>query len=206
MCSDILSAVKDVVLTCSGAVGAYVAWKGLNTWNRQLKGAVEYDLARRLVRYSYELREALKGVRHPFMWAEEIPPPDPSQAATISADAKRYFGLASAYQARWDKVSAVRTSLQTDLLEAEVLWGREIHSCYRPLFELQAELYRDVHSYLGLCNPSELPAMKEAFTKSRQSKRQVLYDLSSDEPDDFSKDVNTAVSAVEDYLKLHLRK
>ena len=204
--ADILSVVKDVVLSCSGVIGAYVALKGLSTWNRQLKGGVEYDLARRLLRSAYQLREAIKGVRHPFMWSEEIPPPDAQKAASMSADAKRYSGLASAYQARWDKVAAVRTNLQTDMVEAEVLWGREIYDRCNSMFELQNELYRDVHSYLGLCNPNELPAMKEALAKARQARRRVLYDLSSDELDDFSKDVNLAIEKIEDYLKPHLRK
>jgi hypothetical protein len=206
MVSDIVSVLKDLVLTFSGGIGAYVAWQGLSTWNRQQKGGVEYDLARRLLRSAYELREAIKGVRHPFMWSEEMPLPDAEKGASMSPEAKRYASLASAYQARWDKISVVRTNLQTDLLEGEVLWGREIYDHYKPLFELQSELYRDVHSYLGLNNPNELPAMKEALAKSRQSRRQVLYDLSDDKSDDFTKDVNTAIAGIEDYLKLHLRK
>lgn len=206
MFSDVSSIVKDVVLTCSGVIGAYVALKGLSTWNRQLKGSIEYDLARRLLRSAYQLREAIKGVRHPFMWSEEMPLPDAEKAASMSADVIRYSGLASAYQVRWDKVAAVRTNLQTDMVEAEVLWGRVIYDRYTPMFELQNELYRDVHSYLGLCNPNELPAMKEALTKARQARRQVLYDLSSDELDDFSKEVNLAIWKIEEYLKPHLRK
>jgi hypothetical protein len=57
------SIAKDTVITLAAAVGAYVALRGLSTWNRQLKGGVEYDLTK-AVRQWYGLLLPI-GIRVP---------------------------------------------------------------------------------------------------------------------------------------------
>lgn len=144
---------KDIVLTLAAVIGACVALRGLSTWNRQLKGGVEYELTRRLLKQTYRLREAIKGVRNPVMWGGEMPSPSEEEAKDMSREQLRYYGLSNAYQKRWDKVTEARADLQTELLEAEVLWGQEIHNRFEPVFKLQHELYVAVHFYLTVCNP-----------------------------------------------------
>ena len=60
-----LNIIKDIALTCGTIVGIYVAIRGLNTWNRQLRGTSEYDLARRVLRCVYRHRDALISVSVP---------------------------------------------------------------------------------------------------------------------------------------------
>ena len=101
---EAIAITKDVVLTIAAAAGMYVAIRGLSTWNRQLKGGVEYELTRRLLRCTYRLREAIKSVRNPVMWSNEQPSPPDDEAKTMTQDQQRYYGLSKAYQNRWDKV------------------------------------------------------------------------------------------------------
>lgn len=204
--NEIATLTKDIVLTIAAIIGAYVALRGLNTWNRQLKGGVEYDLTRRLLKATYRLREAIKGVRHPVMWGNEQPLPPEDEAQGMNRDQKRYYGLSMAYQKRWDKVSEVRNELQTDLLEAEVLWGGIIYEKFEPLFRLQQELFADVHSYLVACNPSETAESRHAMGEIRRKRREVLYDYLGVEPDMFASDVANAIKGIESFLKPHLRK
>jgi hypothetical protein len=105
------SITKDTVLTIAAMVGAYVALRGLSTWNRQLKGGVEYDLTRRILKCTYRLREAIKSVRNSVMWVSEMPTPPETEASKMSMEQLRQYGLENAYQKRWDKVSEVRTDL-----------------------------------------------------------------------------------------------
>jgi hypothetical protein len=184
----------------------YVAVRGLNTWNRQLKGGVEYDLTRRILKCTYRLREAIKAVRNPIMWANEQPSPPEEKAEGMSKDQLRYYGLSEAYQARWNGVFSVRSDLHTELLEAEVLWGRDIHTKFDPLFKLQQELYADIRSYLAVCNPDSTQEARQATANIRRKRREVLYDESGDAEDDFSKEVAAAISTIETHLKPHLRK
>ncbi len=48
-CVEIISVLKDILLSACAVTGAFVAVKGLNTWRRQLRGQSEYDLSRRIL-------------------------------------------------------------------------------------------------------------------------------------------------------------
>jgi hypothetical protein len=179
---------------------------GLSTWNRQLKGGVEYELTRRLLKQTYRLREAIKGVRNPVMWAAEMPAPPADEAADMTKDQIRFYGMSSAYQRRWDKVTEVRTDLQTELLEAEAVWGREVHKQFDPIFKLQHELWVAVHSYVTACNPDASEGMRDVMNKAMRKNRDILYEISGETEDEFSSDITKAIGSIESFLKPHLRK
>lgn len=197
---------KDTVLTIAAVVGAYVALRGLSTWNRQLKGGVEYDLTRRILKCTYRLREAIKGVRNPVMWGNEMPTPPEIEASKMSKEQLRHYGLSNAYQKRWDKVTEVRTDLQTEMLEAEAIWGRIVYEKFEPVFKLQQELFSSVHAYVSACNPNESEQSRAAYQGLMHKQRDILYDLSSESPDEYTQDVTRAIEAIESFLKPHLRK
>jgi hypothetical protein len=200
------SIVNNSVLTIAAVVGAYVALRGLSTWNRQLKGGVEYDLTRRILKCTYRLREAIKGVRNPLMWGNEMPTPPEIEASKMSKEQLRHYGLANAYQKRWDKVTNIRIDLQTEMLEAEAIWGRVVFEKFEPVFKLQQELLSSVHAYISTCNPNESEQSRTAYQKIMQEQRDILYDLSSESPDEFTQDVTRAIETIESFLKPHLRK
>ena len=207
MCiAELFAVTKDATLAICAVVGMYVALRGLNTWNRQLKGGVEYELTRRLLRCTYKLREAIKTVRNPVMFGIEMPNPPEEERKKMSAEEQRYYGTSQAYQRRWDKVSEARSELQTELLEAEVLWGKIIYEQFEPLFKLQQELFADVHSYLVVCNPEEHEKSREVMSEIRRKRREVLYSMFGDMPDAFSDDIEKTISDIENFLKPHLRK
>lgn len=197
---------KDIVLTLAAVIGAYVALRGLSTWNRQLKGGVEYELTRRLLKQTYRLREAIKGVRNPVMWGGEMPYPNAEEVKDMSREQLRFYGLSNAYQKRWDKVTEVRADLQAELLEAEALWGQEIHNRFEPILKLQQELWVAVHFYITVCNPDAPQHTRDAREKAMSKNRDILYDMSGEAEDEFTSDVTHAVRNIEAFLKPHFRK
>jgi hypothetical protein len=201
-----IAITKDTVLTIAAVVAAYVALKGLSTWNRQLKGGVEYELTRRILKCAYRLREAIKGVRNPVMWGNEMPTPTESEAANMSNPEIRHYGIAKAYQKRWDKVTEVRTDLQTEMLEAEAIWGRVIYDKFEPIFKLQQELYSSVHAYVSACNPNESEQSRTVYQEIMRKQRDILYDQTQENPDEFTQDINSVIQEIESFLKPHLRK
>jgi hypothetical protein len=203
---QIIAIVKDVVVAAAAVVGAAVAVRGLNTWNRQLKGGAEYELARRILKVTYRLRDAIKGVRHPVMWAEEMPMPAEAEAAKMSRDDISFYGSSRAYQSRWQKVADVRTELQTELLEAEVLWGSELGKRFQALYKLEHELVVAIRSSVTLSDPKASEARKNAVQKRQAAARDITYDELSEEGDEFTKDVVRAIGPIEEYLKPHLRR
>ncbi|MCD4813731.1 hypothetical protein K8S19_08585 [bacterium] len=91
-CSELIVLIKDVILT--GAAIA-VAITGLNTWKRQLKGKFEYDLCRRILVTLFKYRDAIDGVRHPFMYASEKPNPPEKETKSMTYEK---FGGSDAYK------------------------------------------------------------------------------------------------------------
>lgn len=204
--AQLLSYSKDVILAVAAIVGAVVAVRGLRTWNRQLKGGTEYELTRRLLKNTYRLREAMALVRHPFMSAAEMPEPPEDERNKMTRDQRVHYGSVRGYEKRWEPVVAARTDLQTDLLEAEVLWGSGVHSTFAPVFKLQHELYVRLHTYLRASDPGVPERTRDALHVLLEKVRDVLYGMPGSEDDVFAKDFAAAIGAIEVFLKPHLRK
>ncbi len=200
---DIYTLFKDSVVVAAAIGAVVVASSGLKTWNAQLKGTVEYDLTRRLLRATYKLRDAFAVVRNPIMWASEFVPPPPDFKG--SADDEWFYGMAAAYEKRWEHVVDARRELDAELLEAEVIWDRQVHDRFKNLLQLQQELLANLNAHLRAQNPKNSPEVRESTYDSIRKRRKVLYADASPE-DEFAKDLLLALKEVEEHLKPHLRK
>ena len=199
-----ISVLKDVVLAVAAFVGMLVAMNGLSTWNRQLKGSVEYELTRRILKHTYRLREAIREVRYPFM--SYAPADDIEGAAPMNWEQKKYQGLVNAYRERWAKVVAAGDELRTELLEGEVVWDDGIHTKFNPLFKLQGELSNEIQLYLEESNPQTAHDKRDMLLDLRNGQRSVMYDMLGHADDPFSDEMKAAIIDIESYLKPHLKK
>ena len=200
-CSEFIALAKDLILIGVAITGAIVAVKGLGTWQRQLKGQSEYDLSRRILVSLFKYRDSINGVRHPVMWAYEMPAPPEEEAKNMSRDQIRFYGTSKAYQVRWEKVQQERTNLYADLLEAEALWGNELNALFKIVFDLEHELFTKIRHYIELINPDTKDATKEAITNIDKKSRDIMYDDLSDEDDEYKNDFKVAIQGIEMYLK-----
>jgi hypothetical protein len=201
---EIITIIKDLILASAAITGSIVAVKGLGTWQRQLKGQSEYELSRRILVSLFKYRDSINGVRHPAMWAYEMPNPPEEEAKIMSREQISFYGTSKAYQARWDKVQEQKTALYADLLEAEAIWGMDLKNLFQSVFDLEHELVTQIRHYLELINTDVKEYRKDAIRKIDENKRDVMYDLSSDEPDEYKKDLLEAITAIEIYLKAKL--
>lgn len=199
--TEFVTLSKDLILSGAAIMGAIVAIKGLSTWKRQLRGQSEYELSRRILVTLFKYRDAVAGVRHPVMWAYEMPSPSEDESKSTSSEHVRFYGTSKAYQARWDKVQNERTSLYADLLEGEAIWGDELKKLFKSLFNLEHELFTSVRHYIELINPDTKEASKEAIRNIDKKRRDIMYDDLSEEGDDYRKDFQRGVEAIEKYLK-----
>lgn len=208
-CAEWISLANDIAVAVAAGIGAFVAWKGLGAWRQQLKGSNEYDLARRLLKSTYQLRDALAAARSPAMFGGEMPRPSSDEAGGMSEDQIRFFGTSGAYSERFRAVQEHRRALQADLLEAEALWGTRLKSLYQPLFRLQHDLWMAIYMYLRSIDPSVPGSSRESFGKLFYDKHDsVLYDVSEgdDKPDAYVTNVMLAISAIEEELRPHLAR
>jgi len=200
-CAETVSLLKDLILAGAAITGSVVAVKGLGTWQRQLKGKSEYELSRRILVSLFKYRDAINGVRHPMMWAHEMPAPPEDKAQKMSSEQIRFYGTQKAYEARWDQVQSVRSSLYADLLEAEAIWGSSLKDLFKKAFDLEHELAVSIRHYLTLCNPDTEEASREAVRKIQGKRRDIMYDDLSEEGDEYKKDFAAAIEGIEKYLK-----
>src|SRR3954451_15902945 len=80
-----VSVIKDVITGIAALVAAVVAVRGLRAWKRQLAGNASYELAKRVLASALKVREEIRNVRNPIIFAGEmqraksaIPTEDPS--------------------------------------------------------------------------------------------------------------------------------
>lgn len=198
---EIVTLLKDIILSGAAITGAVIAVKGLGAWRRQLEGQTEYELSRRILVSLFKYRDAISGVRHPAMWVHEMPAPTEDEAQGMKPEQISFYGTSKAYQNRWEKVQTERNSLSADLLEAEAIWGNDLKDLFKEVFDLEHELFITVRHYLVLIDPDKSEGTKEAIEKIDKKRRDIMYDDLSDEQDDYKKDLVSAIEKIEKYLK-----
>lgn len=200
-----MAVLQPAVLVISAITGAAVAVKGLATWRTQLKGRSEYDLARRFLRATLELRDAIARVRAPFMSAGEI------QAAADEAGIKLTWGPGDknhveasrvARNMRWQGVHEAASALRVEELEAEVLWGRDVAKCSAALHAAitrvavaEQEFY-DRHGDREGGNPRDWEAIPPL--------RRIMWGSGSGE-DQMAREIEDGVAEVEKAIRPRLK-
>lgn len=194
---------KDSVVSVAAIAAAMVAHNGLQTWKNQLKGTIEYELTRRLLRCVYRYRDAFSVVRNPIMWGGEYSE-SPDNKAT-DRQVQEHLGVAGAYEKRWKKVLDARSELETEMLEAEVIWDASVRDRFRALVSLQGELFATLHIFLTARDPRRSEEDRRIYSDLLRKRRDIMYETGV-EDDEFAKDVQVAVADLESWLKPHLRK
>ncbi|WP_426192562.1 hypothetical protein [Massilia sp. DWR3-1-1] len=196
---DNVTAFKDLILGIAACVGMVVAIVGLRTWNRQLKGGVEYELARRLLRQTFRLRDAIKDVRYHTLTYERVQAKEGEPP--LGREDSEYRGLVLAYEGRWGKLVAVHSDLQTDLIEGEVVWGDAVHQKFKSLLALVEELGSAIRAYLASSNPSLDPETRGLYSDMLAKKRDVMYDTSDFQRNEYTEEIKLALAETEQYLR-----
>ncbi|MDO9419967.1 MAG: hypothetical protein Q7T66_04815 [Herminiimonas sp.] len=197
---QVIGALKDISLAVAGIVTACVAIAGLKNWNRELKGKAQFEVARNLIRATYDLRDKLNMARSPAIFSNEYPSEYShfDQDPKVQASAEEFV-----YQARMKPVLSSLREYQTSALEAEALWGKDIkEKC--TAFESCIGMFRNaVSSYIkNTASRGEYFNGREALQKTTEER---LWD-SLDESNEFTKEINRKISDLENLTRPHLAK
>ncbi len=192
--------IKDILTFLLTAIGLYIAYSGLLTWKKQMKGTKEFETAYNLNYSVLKLREALKQVRHPAIWPSESVKavkfarekyPDKSDSE-LDEDAHGYV-----YEMRWEQISKASTEMESHLLAAEVLWGKDILNLTKPLYEKISEL--------NLSLKRTFQHFTEKSVEDYTKRDEVIYGgLNDEESNPFSQEVNLTIRNIAEYLKIKM--
>jgi len=121
---EIFSIIKYIVISIAAATTAFVAYKGLEKWQKELKGKANFDTARSLIRATYKLRDEVESSRSPFIPDREFPEDyDPLSKKTHQQQGDVYAHI---YGKRWEPISEAMQDFDAYVLESEALWGPHI--------------------------------------------------------------------------------
>ncbi len=201
-----LAVIKDIITAIAALTGIIIAILGLWTWKRQLRIKTEYELARRLLRAVYMVRESIRSVRSPGMGSGEIE--RSIREASITAEpSDSDYGIKTeeaVYRSRWKSLQGALTDMDVELLEAEVTWGSRMQEVVKPLRDCVATLYINIQQHLNRLSPRL--GNDERSKAEKMENRRVIYILSNDPKEDsFTAEVYSAVERVENFVKPHLK-
>lgn len=198
-----ISAVADSVTAVAAAGTALVAYLGLTTWRDQLEGRTHYDLARRMLKKTYRLREAVRAARSPMILGGEM-------AAAVDEEGVGEEGnrglaadddeaVAAVYDQRWKRVADVRSDLETDVFEAEALWGtEETDEALQPLRDFLGTLFALMSEHVMRLRGG----IHAADAGRGQEVRRRL--LGAGEEDELEDEMDSAIGRIEEFLRPHL--
>lgn len=192
-----IAGVKDIATSAGVVVAAYVGIRGLSTWERQLKGNAEFEIARALARATLQVRDAIAIVRSPMMWAYEFPENyDPIKSDT----SQRATARAHAYNNRWKPLTEAVLSFDLACLEAEALWGPEIKGACIEMRGCVGKLRHWLDDYLQFERDPQTAAFDASTAKEA---RAIIFSGSTNNV--FTDEIETAVEGINALLRPHLR-
>ena len=199
-----VSIAKDVILALAGIIGSVVAILGLSTWKRQLYGQTEYELAKRLLKSLYYLREVITDARHPFMLYSTEPDLPKEKLEYMSKEEKDWHSQVQAWEKRWEPIAKARADLDTNVLESEVYWGNEIKVKMEQVYRLQGELFRAIQEHMLRTNPRDRDT--NLTGKEIKRLRAIMYGIGDRSSDDFMDRFLKSIEEVENILKPYIKK
>ncbi len=198
---ELITAIKDILLGVAGATTATVAFIGLKNWRRELKGKVEFEVARNLIRATYKLRDELQNCRSPFISAHEFPEGYEGELGK-SSQLEAAQAWAHVYKTRWLPVWSAIQDFDTHTLEAEALWGNEIRTRTDRLRQCVRELNIAIDAVISdKANGGEDFKADREFGKNMRS---TVSASSYDENNALSKKIVSAIAAIEEHIRPHL--
>ena len=200
---EIIAAAKDVVLALAAIATVIVAFKGLNTWRRQLHGAAHFEAARGLAKAAYKVREKLQASRSPLLSAHEFPPEHHDSAARRSPE-QEAKGYAYVYSNRWAPVGEAMQEFDASVLEADVLWGKPVRDTSDRLRQVVREVNVAVDALIA-----NAASRGEDFSSDKEFGKRMRSTVSA-LPTDSKNEINGKLAAstqtLDELIRPHLQR
>lgn len=194
----VVAVAKDAMTGIAAVTAAVVAAMGLRTWKRQLFGNTNYELARRLLRSAYRVREAIRWVRSPLILPAETA--SALRGAGLSDSPPGGFddrGEELVYRARWQKVSEANVEFWAEMLEAEALWGPEVRQRGDALASCTGQLYAALWRWLS--------RRQSPINPDRMDEIEAIIYNAGNSSTKFDDDLKAALEGIEAQIRPHLK-
>ena len=190
--------IKSIVSFLVPVVALVIAYSGLRTWRRQIKGTTEYDLARRVLKSTYELRDAISIFRSPIRNIAQI-----DVGSDISPEEKRFLEEKNDFEQRKKRIEELFPQYLTNRLEAEVLFGKKSIEGINDLTNLCNKIFISAHFHLRHMNPQNqfmINRESERSISAENERLKVLYaGIEGEEADKIKQEMDVIIKRIESY-------
>ncbi len=185
-----ISAICNIVVAGATVVAAVTAIKSLRTWRRQMQAQIDYKIARRVLKASYKLGQAFAYVRSPSGYVFGHLATNHDEQADQAT---------KKFDKRWQVLEDAMQDLETEILEARVIWGNEIDSHMRKIRQCKGNLFMTIVEHIEAIRNPERTTPEE-----RKKLRHQVYSHGTE--DTLSGEISEALKSLEEELRRHLEE
>lgn len=194
--------IKDIISIVVPILGVWIAYSGLKTWKKQLKGTTEFELARRILKSTYGVREAIRFFRAFYKFIKAY---IPLEGEILSPEEQQYRQTKTDWLERVERITKELQTFEVNRLEAEVLWGQESSEVLSKLSIFCNRLFVYLKIHLDDINP-ETRSLGYSTEPGVFKKEMDSWLCANPKKDDVEIELNSIIKNIEDYLKKHLPK
>ena len=199
--AEIIKIIKDICLAIAACTTATVAILGLRNWSRELKGKAEFDVARKLIKSTYNLRDGIVRFRSPFITTGEFPSTYKGQLGNHSAEEEGQ-AYAKVYGDRWEaNISEAIQEFDSNSIEAEAFWGQKIKEKTQALRACVGELRASVDAFIRNKFSGNMDFQDREFGNEVRGN---ISDFGKDNP--LTNKINSAIDDIVNELRPHLSR
>ena len=114
-----ISIAKDWLTLIIAGCGVWVAWQGLRTWRRQLKGTSQFDVAKRLMLKVYQIRQDIEFCRAPFRTIQIFT--HDGDGKPIPKSEQQYYSSNKEMWSRFNVIVKTLNEIEFLLFESEII-------------------------------------------------------------------------------------
>ena len=195
-----LSIAKDVLTPIIAGFGVYVGWNGLKTWQRQLKGSSQFDVAKRLMLKVYQIRRDIAYCRESCRTIQIFT--NYEDGTPIPKSEQEYYSSNKEMWSRFNVIVKTFNEIEFLLFESEIILDKKIRSIFIPIEEVCCELRLSIEEYIEDCNPRY--NNQHESEESRNRYRELRRTIYSRKNDDIEAKVNFAISELEKFIKPYI--
>jgi hypothetical protein len=185
---EYITLTKDIILAISALAAAIIAWRGLATWKKELKGKSEYEIAKQVLKSVYKVREAFKIARNPGISYD-----NPRSGIQDYENSNHILAVFNSFEETFK-------TIEERYLDAQIEWGDEFKDTINPLRECRFEFLKNIFLFYDY---KKFPESQNLSKEQLSEIRSIIFS-NIGIPDSFEDKINKAIEMFEIKLRPHI--
>ena len=195
-----ISIAKDWLTLIIAGCGVWVAWQGLRTWRRQLKGTSQFDVSKRLMLKVYQIRRDIEYCRESY---RSIPVLTHYQDGKLIPESEQErYSCNKEMLDRYNVVARTLSEIEFILFESEIILDKNVRNIFKPIEDVCYLLRYSIDEYIIVCDP-RYKDMSGSEDSSNQY-RELLRVIFSKKNDDIQTKINATVAEFEKLIEPYI--